>query len=206
MFPFRFTTRSDDEFLGLSREAKNVSAVPKRNIVLNNMSLVQDILITQPFKVLALAALLSLLIKKPPKQDPVIGTSLFMSKEGENKVSRPPQEDELAEVKDTSKKEWNMLEAIKEIVSFLLFGFLLLVVCYGNQHPSRYQFTKSVSNTFGQNFHSVSYCYSPMNSITNTIILSYSFPRYSIPDAYQSVFNNFTDSHWKCYGHFIFRW
>ena len=137
-----------------------------------SVSLVQDILITQPIKVLALAALLSLLIKKPPEQDPVIGPSLFMSKEGENKVSRPPQEDELAEVKDTSKKEWNMLEAIKEIVSFLVLSFLLLVVCYGNQHPSRYQFTKSTSNVFGDEFHSVSWhCSNPIIFITDRICI-----------------------------------
>ena len=130
-----------------------------------SVSLVQDILITQPIKVVALATLLSLLIKKPPEQDPVIGPS-FVTKEEERVASKPPQDGELAENKESSSKQWNMLEAIKEIVSFLLFGFLLLVVCYGNQHPSRYQFTKSVSNIFGQNFHSVSYRYSIMNSIT----------------------------------------
>ena len=122
-----------------------------------SVSLVQDILITQPIKVVALAAFLSLLIKKPPEQDHVIGPSLFMSKEAENKISRPPQEDELAEVKEESKKQWNMLEAVKETVSFLVLSFLLLVVCYGNQHPSRYQFTKSMSNIFGQKFHLVSW-------------------------------------------------
>ena len=49
-----------------------------------------------------------------------------------------------------------MLETIKEAVSFLVFGFLLMVVCYGNQHPARYQFTKSVSNIFSQRFQKVS--------------------------------------------------
>ena len=103
------------------------------------VSLVQDVLVAQPIKVLALATLLSLLIKKPPEQDTVIGPSLFMSKEAERVVPKLPQESELAEEKATSSKQWNMLEAVKEVVSFLVFSFLLMVFCYGNQHPARYQ-------------------------------------------------------------------
>jgi len=122
------------------------------------VTLAQDVLITQPIKVIALAALLSLMIKKPPEQDPLTGPSFFKSKEADNAVSKPRQEEELAEEKDTSNKEWNMLEAIKEGVSFFVFSFLLIVVCYGNQHPARYQFTKSVSNIFGQDFQKVSGC------------------------------------------------
>ena len=120
------------------------------------VSLVEDVLITQPIKVVALAALLSLLIRKPPEQDPVTGPSFFISREGKQAVAKPRQTKELAEEKDTSSKEWNMLETIKEAVSFLVFGFLLMVVCYGNQHPARYQFTKSVSNIFSQRFQKVS--------------------------------------------------
>ena len=59
------------------------------------MSLVQNVLIAQSVKVLALATLLSLLIKKPLEHDPVIGPSLFMSEESERVVSKPSQEDEL---------------------------------------------------------------------------------------------------------------
>ena len=113
------------------------------------VSLVQDVLITQPIKVLALATLLSLLIKKPPEHDLVIGPSLFMSEESERFVLKPSQEVELGEEKDASSKEWNMLEAIKEVLSFLVFGTLLMVVCYGNMHPARYQVTVSITNIFG---------------------------------------------------------
>ena len=113
------------------------------------VSLVQDVLITQPIKVLALAALLSLLIKKPPEHDPVIGQSLFMSEESERVVSKPFQEGELGKEKDANSKEWNMLEAIKEVLLFLVFGALLMVVCYGNLHPVRYQVTVSISTIFG---------------------------------------------------------
>lgn len=112
------------------------------------VSLVQDILITQPIKVLALATFLSLLIKKPPEQDPVIGASLFKSEKGEGVVSKRRRQEELANEKDTSSKELNMLEAVKEAVSFVIFGFLLAVVCYGGLHSARFQFTKSTSDLF----------------------------------------------------------
>jgi len=137
------------------------------------VSLVQDVLITQPIKVIALAALLSLLIKKPPKQDPVMGPTFFRSRarEAAHIASKPRQVEELAEEKDTSSKEWNTLEAIKEAVSFLVFSFLLMVVSYGNQHPARYQLTRSVSDIFGLRFHKVSSRCCKPNALHNEQLL-----------------------------------
>lgn len=99
------------------------------------VSLVQDILVTQPIKVFALATLLSLLIRKPPELEAVIGTSWYKS-EGAVVVPKPPKEKVLAKEKDTSNKERKMLEAMKEALSFIIFGFLLMVVCYGNLYPA----------------------------------------------------------------------
>ena len=119
------------------------------------VSLVQDIVITQPIKVLALATLLSLLIRKPPELDPVIGATWSKSEVTEVVVSKPPKEEELAKERDTRSKDWKMLEAMKEALSFVIFGFLLMVVCYGNLHPARYQFTKSTRNIFSARFEKV---------------------------------------------------
>ncbi|KAL9952071.1 hypothetical protein ACROYT_G039275 [Oculina patagonica] len=119
------------------------------------VSLSQDILLTQPIKVLALATLLSLLIRKPPELDPIFGVSGVKSEGTEIVASKAPKEEELVQDKDTINKEWNMREAIKEALSFLIFGFLLMVVCYGNLHPARYHFTRSVRNIFGRRFEKV---------------------------------------------------
>ncbi|XP_078351488.1 polycystin-1-like protein 2 [Oculina patagonica] len=113
------------------------------------VSLVQDILVTQPIKVLALATLLSLLIRKPPEQDPVIGPSLFKSEKGEAVSAKRKRRKELADDKDASSKKWSMLETVKEVVSLLIFGFLLLVVTYGDLDPARFQFTKSTRDIVG---------------------------------------------------------
>ena len=112
------------------------------------VSLVQDILITQPIKVLALATLLSLLIRKPPELDPVIGTSIYKC-EQEDDFIKPLKEKELVKERRHSKKQRKMLEAFKEALSFTIFSFFLMVVCYGDLHPAGYQVTESVSSMFG---------------------------------------------------------
>lgn len=114
------------------------------------VSLVQDVIVTQPIKVFAIAALLSLLIKKPPQQDTGLGPSLFQSETARDVVSRRSKEDELVEARETSSKEWDMYETVKEVLSFLMLSIILIVICYGNQHPVRYQFTKSTSIIFGR--------------------------------------------------------
>ena len=119
------------------------------------VSITQDILITQPIKVFALAALLSLLIRKPPELDSVIGASWFKSEGAEVAVSKPPKEEELAKEREARSKDWKMLQAFKEALAFVIFGFLIMVVCYGNLHPARYQFTKSVRDVFTKRFEKV---------------------------------------------------
>ena len=52
------------------------------------VSLVQDVIVTQPIKVFAIAALLSLLLKKPPQQETGLGPSLFQSETARDAVSK----------------------------------------------------------------------------------------------------------------------
>ena len=114
------------------------------------VSLVQDVLVLQPIKVLAFATLLSLVIKKPPEQDTVIGPSFFEHGSKKSRVKRSVLRGEkLVTTREHSVKLRKALEATKEIISFLVFGFLLLVICYGDEDPARYQVTKSLSDIFG---------------------------------------------------------
>lgn len=124
------------------------------------VSIVQDILITQPIKVLALATLLSLLIKKPPEEEAIIGASLYKSEKGERVAARRKQRQELVHEKEASSRKWEMIQTVQEVTLFLIFGFLLMVVSYGNLEKSRFQFTKSTGNLFGgfEEVRSVLYC------------------------------------------------
>ena len=114
------------------------------------VSVVQDVLVTQPIKVVALAALLSLLIKKLPEQEKVVGAPFFKSRNEETQapVSNPTQGEELAKEKTLSRNKWNMIAALKEIISFLIFAFLVVVICYGVQDSSRYPTTKAINDVF----------------------------------------------------------
>ena len=112
------------------------------------VSVVQDILITQPLQVVAFSALLSLLIKKPPERESVVGPSFFQSKKVKKLSQKRLQAGELVEEKSKSTKKWNMHEVVKEVLSCLVFTIILMVVCYGDQNPARYQLNNSTSSIF----------------------------------------------------------
>ena len=109
---------------------------------------------------LALATLLSLLIKKPPEEEAIIGASLYTSEKGERVAARRKQRQELAHDKEASSRKWEMIQTVQEVTLFLIFGFLLMVVSYGDLENSRFQFTKSTGDLFGgfQEVGSVLYC------------------------------------------------
>ena len=120
------------------------------------VSLVQDVLVTQPVKVVAFATLLSFIIRKPPEIDPVIGPSFFRDKHG-NKIKYPSAKDKrLRKKKEQSIRRSKMLEAANEILTFLIFAFLLMVICYGNEDSAAYQLTRNVRDDISSGFDDVS--------------------------------------------------
>ena len=113
------------------------------------VSLVQDVLISQPLKVVAFATLLSLIIRKPPETEAVIGPSFFRNIRGNKTKYRPVKGQELQNKKEQSIKRRKASKAAKEILTFSIFAFLLMVICYGNQDPARYQITRAVNDISG---------------------------------------------------------
>ena len=113
------------------------------------VSLVQDVLISQPLKVVAFATLLSLIIRKPPETEAVIGPSFFKNIRGNKTKYRPVKGQELQNKKEQSIKRRKASKAAKEILTFSIFAFLLMVICYGNQDPARYQITRAVNDISG---------------------------------------------------------
>ena len=123
------------------------------------VSFFQDVVIIQPLKVVALASLLSLLIKKPPKQDPVLGSSLSKNSGVGHEEVKWLKGEELEKARDFRLKLLEMFRTILEISFFLLFVILLMVVCYGNRKSSRFALTKTLEDTFSR-FHLVRLCLS----------------------------------------------
>lgn len=135
------------------------------------VSLVQDVLISQPVKVVALATLLSLLIRKPPEADAVVGPSFFKHKQGNKTKCTPVSGLELQNKKEQSVKRRKALEATKEILTLLIFAILLMVICYGHQDPARYQITRATKNIY-DGFEEVS-CNVELFNKGNHVILDY---------------------------------
>ena len=117
------------------------------------ISFFQDVLITQPIKVVALAALLSLIIKKPPDHDAVHGHAV---KYDTHKAPIPESErgHQLELSRERRKKLQQMSGVIFEIASFLVFTLLLFVVTYGNRATSRFRLT-DVLHSMEFKFHKV---------------------------------------------------
>ena len=112
------------------------------------VSFVQDVFVSQPVKVILLASLLSLIIRRPPKRERVFGAS-FQRGESSSKIATgPPQGDELERAKDYRAKVQEMKKAVVEIAFFLLFIALLIIICYGNRDSTRFTLTYSVEEAF----------------------------------------------------------
>lgn len=108
----------------------------------------QDVIILQPIQVVLIASLLSVLIRKPVKHDPVHGLPRRKNPCAEDSKVLPPEETVLKTSRIFRTKLQKMFRAILEISLFLFFVLLLLIVCYGNRDTSRYQLTKSLKDVF----------------------------------------------------------
>ncbi|XP_068682590.1 polycystin-1-like protein 2 [Montipora foliosa] len=111
------------------------------------VSFFQDVIITQPIKVILIASLLSLLIKKPPEQDSVIGSSISRNG-GTNSQVAPPEGEALKRAREFQSKVLEMFRTIIEMVFFFMFIAFLMVVCYGNRKPTRFALTSELENIF----------------------------------------------------------
>ena len=117
------------------------------------VSFFQDAIVMQPLKVLAVASILSILIKKPPEQEKVMGDSVSGGKAGD--VLLPDEQE-----RERARKFRSSLAQVgRQVVEFVLFGvFILLVttVCYSNRSVERFMVTRSMEDLF-ESFSNVSF-------------------------------------------------
>lgn len=132
-----------------------------------SVSLFQDIIITQPIKVVISAFLLSLICKKLPQPNLTKANGRVSSTEIE-KPARVPKKKDLAKSRKFRTMKVAMLIALKDISFFILFLALLIIVTYGNRKNSRYLLSSAIGSTFSEvekvcckissfyNYHSIS--------------------------------------------------
>ncbi|XP_033117714.1 uncharacterized protein LOC117117519, partial [Anneissia japonica] len=137
------------------------------------ISLVQDILVSQPIKVLMLATFFSLVIKSPDKEDDSQSPHLEKDEEwlherlteeelndpskleefqkqrdAEVANSLPPDEDEINEMREFRFKEMQMNAILREISIYLLFLYILMTVSFGNTDPTAFAFRETMLDSF----------------------------------------------------------
>lgn len=129
-------------------------------------SFCQDALITQPIKVLALAAIIAFIIKerkthKKSKYRSLRNTrdaeliSIDMNSENSHhsdvaskyKVD-PPNKQSLQNARRLRLKQLNTYNVLKDVVWYAIFLFLLMTYSYGHMDPLSYEFTKEIGNLF----------------------------------------------------------
>lgn len=112
------------------------------------VSFIQDVFVSQPIKVILLASLLSLIIKKPPEREKVFGVSYQKDTHSDKTVSGPPKGEEMEKARDFRSKVQEMYKVFAEFTLFLIFVLLLMIVCYGNRGSTRYTLTNSMEGAF----------------------------------------------------------
>ncbi|XP_041474499.1 uncharacterized protein LOC121423243 isoform X2 [Lytechinus variegatus] len=142
-------------------------------------SLFQDILISQPIKVLCLATFFALVIKKPDKEDESKSPALKEDEEfiherlTEDELKdpekleqleqqkllcpvKPPDEDTLGEMRETRFKEIQMMEILKEISVYMFYLYIMFLISYGSRDQNSFGVLQSVTNTFsGAQYHGI---------------------------------------------------
>ena len=113
------------------------------------VSFFEDIFLLQPLKVLLLASLISIIIRKVPKAEKPAGPSLWKTKKASVVSSSTTRKAEIAfKERDYRTKVLKVYNTFKDLALFLLFVILLMIVCYGNRKVARYRVTKSIQDTF----------------------------------------------------------
>ncbi|XP_069755542.1 polycystin-1-like protein 2 [Narcine bancroftii] len=126
------------------------------------ISFFESILITQPLKVLGFAAFFALVLKKVEPEDDgessivnPFSTSvgdpsvlLAARRDSSSNIYQPPPLKEVEHMKKNSIKEQKVFGLIREILAYLGFLWMLLLVAYGQRDPNSYYLNKAIGNSF----------------------------------------------------------
>ncbi|XP_007937387.1 LOW QUALITY PROTEIN: polycystic kidney disease protein 1-like 2 [Orycteropus afer afer] len=132
------------------------------------VSFVESMFVTQPLKVLGFAAFFALVLKKvEDEEEPVVALeqplsrpdpyALFQARRNSRQgIYQPPLAVDVEKMKITCLKEQKAFALIIEIVVYLGFLWMLLLVAYGQRDPSAYYFNRHLQHSFTQGFPAVS--------------------------------------------------
>ncbi|KAF7242705.1 Polycystic kidney disease protein 1-like 2, partial [Varanus komodoensis] len=132
------------------------------------ISFFESLFITQPLKVLGFAAFFALVLKKVEQEDEA-HTSLEgpLSAPGDSNLIfgarrdsgshnyQPPPAADIEKMKSNYIKEQKAFALIKEILAYLVFLWMLLLVAYGQRDPNSYFLNKHIESSFTDGFQDI---------------------------------------------------
>ncbi|KAI4534073.1 hypothetical protein MG293_014933 [Ovis ammon polii] len=131
------------------------------------VSFVESVFVTQPLKVLGFAAFFALVLKRVEDEEepvvPLLGhlsgpdpSALFRARRNSRKdIYQPPLASDIEKMKTMHLKEQKAFALIREILAYLGFLWMLLLVAYGQRDPSAYHFNRHLEHSFTQGFSTV---------------------------------------------------
>ncbi|XP_008584536.1 PREDICTED: polycystic kidney disease protein 1-like 2 isoform X1 [Galeopterus variegatus] len=131
------------------------------------VSFLESVFVTQPLKVLGFAAFFALVLKKEEDEEetaaPLLGhlsgpdpQALFRARRNSSKdVYRPPLVAALEKMRTANLKEQKAFALIREILAYLGFLWMLLLVAYGQRDPCAYHFNRHLEHSFTRGFSAV---------------------------------------------------
>uniref|UniRef100_A0A8B9FQ62 Polycystic kidney disease protein 1-like 2 n=1 Tax=Amazona collaria TaxID=241587 RepID=A0A8B9FQ62_9PSIT len=147
------------------------------------ISFLESLFITQPLKVLGFAAFFALVLKKVEHEDeentavdgplaaPGDSHPLFgVRRNSRSNIYLPPPAADVEKMKISCVKEQKAFALIREILAYLGFLWMLLLVAYGQRDPNSYYLNKHIENSFTDGFHNV-YSYQDFFTWANTTLV-----------------------------------
>nr|XP_010966952.1 polycystic kidney disease protein 1-like 2 [Camelus bactrianus] len=131
------------------------------------ISFVESVFVTQPLKVLGFAAFFALILKRVEDEEELVDlvpgclsspdpSALFRARRNSRKDTyKPPLASDIEKMKTTHLKEQKAFALIREILAYLGFLWMLLLVAYGQRDPSAYHFNRHLEHSFTRGFSAV---------------------------------------------------
>ncbi|OCT84402.1 hypothetical protein XELAEV_18022555mg [Xenopus laevis] len=123
------------------------------------ISFFESLFITQPLKVLGFAAFFALVLKKVEPEDEEQATingdlstpgdpNPLLGSRRDSNIYQPPPPTDITKMKNNHIKEQKVFALIREILAYLGFLWMLLLVAYGQRDPNSYYLNKHIENSF----------------------------------------------------------
>ena len=133
------------------------------------ISFTQDVTITEPVKVLFIAVFLAAILKwKKSKHEGHESHEAAKNSSSQHRLWKMKLS-EVEEMRKRQAKKQNLSLLFLELVVYVMFIFLVLVICYGNWNSHRYQMVRSIRDG-PPHFHELSEVFNETSLIAKGVI------------------------------------